>query len=374
MNIRKNVLPVLRPSGGYEELHLLKQVIESGWWGKGSKVDELEKSFAKLVGAKYALAVTSNTVAQDLILKAKGVKNMDVISPTISFLTTGVVPLWNNCNSLLCDVDEKTLNLDPKDLEKYITPNTGAVISVNYAGIPSNIDEMRKYYDGLIIEDCALSCYSAGAGSKGDVAVWSFQAVKTMSCGDGGMITTNDSELFNRLKPMINFGIPYTTYQRSTKITAKTKMKLTPGYVWDYEVESLGYKAYMNDIQASLCIAQLKKLNQFLEKRRRIQERYNSELVNYIKIPEWSETAQFYSARVDKNHRNSLMSYLASKNIHTTVHFKPLHLHPILHQDRKFPVANKEWGKLISFPCHAAMDDNDIEYVIYWVKKYFQTI
>ena len=95
---------------------------------------------------------------------------------------------------------------------------------------------------------------------------------------------------------------------------------------------------------------------------------------NYLKIPEWSETAQFYSARVNKKHRNPLMSFLASKNIHTTVHFKPLHLHPILDQKREFPIANKEWKKLISLPCHSAMDDEDVDYVIYWIKKYFQTI
>ena len=103
-----------------------------------------------------------------------------------------------------------------------------------------------------------------------------------------------------------------------------------------------------------------------------IQKTYNSELKEYIQLPPWSETAQLYPARVEKSHRNSLMNYLASKNIHTTVHFKPLHLHPILKHDRNFPVANKEWKKLISFPCHAGMKDSDIEYVVYWIKRYFK--
>ena len=371
MRIRRNILPVMRPLGGLEELNSLKEVIESGWWGKGSKVKEFEQKFAKLVGAKYAIAVTSNTAGQDLVLKAKGIMEGDIISPTISFLTTGIVPLWNNCNSLLCDVEAKTCNLDPVDLKKHITPNTKAVIAVNYAGIPADIDPIREYFDGLIIEDCALSCYTPGAGSKGDVAIWSFQAVKTMSCGDGGMITTNDKRLHDKLRPMINFGIPLSTYSRSTNILENSKMKLAPGYVWDYEVNSIGFKAYMNDIQACICLEQLKKLNKYLERRRNIQRRYNKELSKYITIPEWTETAQFYAARVDNNHRNSLMSYLASKRIHTTVHFKPLHLHPILKQNRVFPVADSEWQKLISFPCHPGMSDEDIDYVIYWIKEYF---
>ena len=372
MKIRENILPVLKPYGGEEEIKLLKEVISSGWWGKGSKVEQLEKKFAELVGTKHALAVTSNSIGQDLILKANNISNCNVISPTVSFMTTGIVPLWNNCKSILCDVDEKTLNLDPADVKDYIDTDTGAIISINYAGIQSNIDELKRHYSGLIIEDCALSCYSPGAGLKGDVSVWSFQAVKTLSCGDGGMITTNDSALYDKLKPMINFGIPSTTYERSTKTSKSKKNKLSPGYVWDYEVNSLGYKAYMNDIQASIALAQLDKLNQFIKRRKMIQKTYNSELKEYIQLPPWSETAQLYPARVEKSHRNSLMNYLASKNIHTTVHFKPLHLHPILKHDRNFPVANKEWKKLISFPCHAGMKDSDIEYVVYWIKRYFK--
>ena len=128
---------------------------------------------------------------------------------------------------------------------------------------------------------------------------------------------------------------------------------------------------YMNDIQASICLEQLKKLPEYLQKRRKIQRRYNNELSEYIMIPEWSETVQFYSARVNKKCRDSLISYLASKKIHSTVHFKPLHLHPILSQNRNFPVADSEWKKLVSFPCHPGMNDDDIDYVIYWIKEYF---
>jgi len=371
MDLRENILPVMRPLGGVEELRALKEVIENGWWGKGSKVEEFEHKFAKMVGSKYAIAVTSNTAAQDLILKAKNIKDCDVISPTISFMTTGLVPLWNNCNSLLCDVEENNLNLSPLDVKKHLTKKTKAIIAVNYAGIPSQIESIRDYYDGYIIEDCALSCYTAGAGSKGDAAVWSFQAVKTMSCGDGGMITTNDDDLHEKLRPMINFGIPSSTYRRSVKSTENNKMKLSPGYVWDYEVKTIGYKSYMNDIQASICLEQLKKLPEYLQKRRKIQRRYNNELSEYIMIPEWSETVQFYSARVNKKYRDSLISYLATKKIHSTVHFKPLHLHQILSQNRSFPVADSEWKKLVSFPCHPGMNDDDIDYVIYWIKEYF---
>jgi dTDP-4-amino-4,6-dideoxygalactose transaminase len=235
-------------------------------------------------------------------------------------------------------------------------------------GIPAPIEEIKSFYDGFIIEDCALSLYVPGAGLKGDAAVWSFQAVKTISCGDGGMITTNNKDLYKKLKLMINFGIEKSTYIRSTIDYKKGNNR---GYVSDFEVKTVGYKSYMNDIQAALCLSQLTKLDKYLEIRRHIQKRYNKELSNFIEIPPWSENVQWYCARVPKEHRDALRNYLASKNIHTAVHWKPLHLHPLFKQDKDFPVANSEWLKFITLPCHPAMTESDIDYVIFWIKEYF---
>ena len=367
MEIRDNILPVLKPKGGIEEINALKEVIESGWWGKGPKVKQFEEEFAKMVGAKYAIAVNSATSGQDVVLKALGIKDGDIINPTISFMTTAVVPLWNNCTSNIVDVDPHTLCICPEDVKKHLKPNTKAIIAVNHAGVPADIKAIREFYDGLIIEDCAHSCYTEGAGTQGDVAVWSFQAVKTMPCGDGGMITTNSKEIYDKISPLTWLGIS-STYSRTNKMDGK------PGYSWDYDVEKLGIKCYMIDIQAAICLEQMKKLPKNLEWRRHIQERYNKELGSLIQIPPHSSTVQYYCARVSPHIRNKLMDYLSSKNIHTSVHFKPLHKFKILKQDREYPVADKEWLKLVSFPCHNDMDDSDIDYVIYWVKEFYKTL
>ena len=130
MKIRDKVLPVLRPLGGEEEITSLRESIESGWWGKGPKVAEFEKKFAEMVGAKYALAVDSNTSGQDLILKALGIKDCDVVSPTISFMTTAIVPVWNNCTSTIVDVMSHDLNIDPDDVKKNLKSNTKLVTAV----------------------------------------------------------------------------------------------------------------------------------------------------------------------------------------------------------------------------------------------------
>ena len=210
MKIIDKQIPVLRPYGDNLEVSYLKEVIDSGWWGKGQKVEEFEEKFAKMVGHKYAIGVTSNTHGQDLVVKALGLTGVDIINPTISFATTAVVPLWNNCTSNIVDVEKDTMSIDPLDVEKYKNVNSEMLIAVNHNGVPAKIDEIRKVFNGFILEDCAHSCYTEGAGLKGDVAVWSFQAVKTMSTGDGGMITTNDKQLADKCREMTWFGIPST--------------------------------------------------------------------------------------------------------------------------------------------------------------------
>ena len=374
MKIRKNMLPVLRPYGGKEEVEALKEVIESGWWGKGPKVDQFEKEFAEMVGAKYAVAVTSNSHGQDLVMKALDIRDGDVINPTISFMATAMIPLWQpNITTNVVDVDPVTMCIDPEDVRKSLTPNTKAIIAVNQAGVPAPIKEIREFYDGLIIEDCAHSCYTPGAGQASDIAIWSFQAVKTMPCGDGGMITLNDEELYYKLKEMTWFGVS-STYSRVAKEDTVTGK---PGYTWDYEVDKIGYKCYMIDLTATLCLEQMKKLPEFLEKRRHVQSRYNAELCSEVERPPFTDTVQYYCAKVPAEHRADLIDYLASKNVHTSVHFKPLHKYEIIkkhltHPDKKFPVADKEWLRLITLPVHPAMTEKDIDYVIYWVNQYFK--
>ena len=369
MNIRKEPLPVLCPKGDDMDCKHVNEVIKSGWWINGPKVKEFEDKFAKMVGKKYAIAVTSNTHGLDLIFKAYNLKDCDIISPTISFATTCAVPQWNECNNILVDVDPINMNICPNDVKKKLTDNTKAIICVNLAGILSPIEEIRKIYDGIIIEDCAHACYSPGAGSKGDVAVWSFQAVKTMPTGDGGMITTDDEEIMKKIKKLSWFGIE-STYDRINK----DNLGSTSVYKWQYDIDILGYKYYMIDLTAALGLSQMGKLDKNLERRRYIQDKYNQAFQNMkeIKIPPFSYTVQHYVIKVSPDIRNNLIDYLKEKNIHTSVHYRPLHLLTQFRDESDFPVADEEWLKLISLPVHLNMTDDDIEYVIYWVNDFFK--
>ena len=370
MDIRKDALPVLCPKGDDTDCKYVNEVIKSGWWINGPKVKEFEEKFAKMVGKKYAIAVTSNTHGLDIIFKVYNLKNCDIISPTISFATTCAVPLWNECNNILADVDSINMNICPNDVKHKLTENTKAIICVNLAGILAPIEEIKKYYNGLIIEDCAHACYTPGAGSKGDIAVWSFQAVKTMPTGDGGMITTDDEEIMKKIKKLYFFGIE-STYNR-------TKTKDNPGsnsvYKWQYDIDILGYKYYMIDLTAALRLSQMVKLKTNLERRRFIQDKYNQAFKNILAIqqPPYSHTVQHYVIKVSSEIRDNLIDYLKGKNIHTSVHYRPLHLFTQFKDESDFPVANKEWLRMITIPVHLNMTDEDIDYVIYWVKEFFK--
>ena len=166
------------------------------------------------------------------------------------------------------------------------------------SGVPAPIDEIRKVFGGFIIEDCAHSCYTEGAGLKGDAAVWSFQAVKTMPVGDGGMITLDDDDLANKIREMLWFGVA-STWSRTGDDTGKR-----PGYAWDYQVDRLGYKYYMTDLIATLGLSQMKKLDGFLEVRRHVQKRYNEELPDVFERPPHSETVQYYGTKLDRKMYN----------------------------------------------------------------------
>ena len=203
-----------------------------------------------------------------------------------------------------------------------------------------------------------------------------------MPIGDGGMITLNDDKLANRIREMLWFGVT------STWSRAADKSGTRPGYAWDYKVDKLGYKYYMIDIIAALGLSQMKKLPTFLDTRRHIQKRYNEELHPIIERPAYSDTVQYYCARLpikyenlapdgsgysSKIGRDNLIDYLGTKKIHTSVHFKPLHLYDLLKDENKtLPVSERVWVQLISLPCHNGMTDDDIDYVVYWVNRFIE--
>lgn len=342
----------------------LLEVLDSGWWGNGPKVKEFEEKFAKHVGAKYAVACNSATSALDLCLKAYGIKEGELITPAFTFVSDAIVGEWNGMDITYADIDPDTFCIDPGSVK--ITPETKAIIAVDCHGRLSDIKALRAKFDGLIIEDAAHAMYTPGAGEHADITVWSFQAVKTLPTGDGGMITTNDEKIAKKLRSLYWLGVEKLTYERVGE----------KAYQWDYDIPQQGVKAYMTDITAVIGIGQLRRLEEMNHRRRMIASKYDSAFVgeDWFRLPKYSHTVQYYTPKWKD--RDGLCAYLAEKGIHTSVHFKPISEFTYWKKYKKNPLPNTDavWPQLLSLPVHDALTDEQQDYVIEQVRNYYAAI
>lgn len=356
------MISVSKPLVDEKTISELNAVLRSGWLGNGPKVKEFEEKFAEYVGAKYAIACNSCTQALNVALLGNGISGGELICPPMTFVSTAIVGEWNGMDVTFCDIDPDTLCLDPESL--VITDQTKAIIAVDSHGRLADMDAIRaKIGDRkiLLIEDAAHAMYADGAG-KGDIACWSFQAVKTMPIGDGGMITTNDEEMYKRMREYIWLGVVKSTWER---VSDKK-------YTWDYNLQHGGVKAYMTDVQAVIGIGQMRRLKSILERRRYIQETYNNAFkdIPQIKLPLHSETVQYYTPQFED--RDGLSQFLADNGIATSVHFKPLSEMDYWKKAVKRPLPGCEvWRKLLTLPVHEWLTNDDVAYIISKVQEYY---
>jgi dTDP-4-amino-4,6-dideoxygalactose transaminase len=366
------MISVLSPSTSDKMIEEMTKVLKSGWWGQGPKTFEFEKKFAEYVGAKYAIGINSGTAALDLCLKVYGIKGGELITTPFTFVADAIVGEWNGMDVTFADIDEDSFCLDPEKL--VITNDTRAIIAVDSHGRLADIEGIRKKatrdIEGvgstcpLIIEDAAHAMYTPGAGKKADITIWSFQAVKTLPTGDGGMITTNDDRIYSKLRTLTWLGVEKSTYER-----AEGKR-----YTWDYDItQSQGIKAYMNDLTAVIGLVQLERLEEMTAKRRAIQTRYNEAFadIKEIKAPMYSHTVQYYTMKCER--RDELSDFLATNGIATSVHFKVLHEMTYWKKAKKrpLPIADKVWVQLLSLPLHDNLTWVQVEYIIGKVREFY---
>ncbi len=361
---------LLQPTFDEQTKKELLEVLDSGWVMFGPKTIEFEKKFAEYVGAKYAVGCNSATSALDLCLKAYGIKGGELVTPAFTFVSDAIVGEWNGMDVTFCDVDPKTFCIDPGSI--VIGRDTKAIIAVDCHGRLANIDEIRDRLkaigreDILIIEDAAHAMYTPGVG-KGDIVVYSFQAVKSMPIFDGGMVTTNDEEVYKKLRNLTWLGIEKLTYDR-----------VQGGrYTWDYDIKvGNGIKAYMTDVQAVIGIGQMRRLEQTNARRREIQSKYNEAFkdCDFVEIPEYSHTVQYYTPKWKD--RDGLSTFLGEHGIHTSVHFKPISEFTYWKKAKRFPLPHTDeiWTKLLSLPVHNNLTDEDVDFVIGKVKEYYAKV
>ncbi len=369
------MIPVFKPSYGEQEIDELRKVLQSGWAGLGPKTEEFEKLFAAMIGSPHASGMNSCTSALHLAFKVAGVEGKEVITTPMTFVSTNHAILYNNGTPVFADIEEDTLNIDPKDIERKITSKTKAIVAVHYGGHACEMDAIRdlaKKHKLVLIEDCAHACGGEFKGKKlgslGDMGCFSFHAVKNLACGDGGMVTTSSADIDKRLRRLRWMGISKDTWNR-TEITQK--------YSWYYTVEEIGFKFHMNDIAAAIGIAQLKKLEQLNGRRREITQIYNKEFskLSWLKIPVEKSYAKSsnhnYCAQLPEDLRDRFAVYLAEKGISTSVHYFPNHLFDIYKPYyRPLPVAEKAWKKICVLPLFPDLSDSDLNLIVDSVKKF----
>jgi dTDP-4-amino-4,6-dideoxygalactose transaminase len=358
----------------------IKSVVYSDSLTIGPKVEEFEEEIFKICGAEN-FVVTSGTAALHCAYAAIGLEPGDeVITPPITFIATQSTAMQFGAKIRFCDVDEKTGNMDPILVEGLINKNTKAITVVDFAGHPADIDTFRRICDKhnlFLIEDAAHSIGSLynnqPVGSLADLTTFSFFPTKNFTTGEGGAVSSNNSELLDKAR---KFG-------RQGLVRDPIKFKNPPDGRWHQEVHNIGLNYRLPDILCALGISQIKRIQKFKSRRSEIFDFYNEELKNISEIqlpfkednvdPMW----HLYPIRVKDGTRNEFYEYLWDFDIRVQVNYVPAYFHPIF-QDLGYskglcPVSEKFYMEEISLPIHPSLSQKDLNKIIRVLKQYFKS-
>jgi dTDP-4-amino-4,6-dideoxygalactose transaminase len=376
----KKFIPFSQPMFGKAEINEVAKAMESGWVTLGPKTKDFEEQFAKYVGSKYAVGVTSCTAALFLSLISAGIGDGDEVITTIfTFAATANAIIHTGAKPVFVDIEKDTFNIDPKKIQEKITKKTKAIIPVHYAGLPVNLDaiySLAKKNNLLVIEDAAHAIgskyKSKMIGSFGNLVSYSFHPIKNISTGDGGMITTDDEEVAQKLSRLRLHGMSKDAWKRHSSTGS-----------WRYDILEAGYKYNMTDIAAALGIHQLKKLEKFIEVRTKYADIYTSLLgkIPEVTVPTNSQSVRnswnLYTVKVDAKKlsitRDEIIEELKKMNIGVSVYFVPLHLFTYYkkygYKPGDFPVAEKVFEGIVSLPLYPKMTKGDVVYVAKSLEK-----
>jgi len=367
------------------DIQAVTSVLKNDWISQGPKVAEFEKLVADYCQVNYSVAFSSGTAALHAATFAAGISNGDeVITTPITFAADGNCVLYNGGKVKFVDIKADTYNIDPKKIKEKISSKTKAIISVDFAGQPCDIDEIKNICEKnniIHIEDAAHSIgaeyKSKRIGGLADLTIFSFHPIKTITTGEGGMVLTNNVEYYNKLQTFRTHGIT-----KNPK-----ELKKNEGD-WYYEMQFLGYNYKITDFQCALGISQFSKIEKFIARRREIAFRYNEsfknikEFITPYEKPDVKSAYHLYIIKLNldrlKVSRKKIFDALREKKIGVHVHYIPVHLHPYYqekfhYKTGDFPISEDYYNSSLTLPLFPKMSKNDVNYVISNVKKIIET-
>ena len=379
-SVRGNLLSYGHQWVDEADIQAVIKVLHSEWLTTGPKVREFEQAFADFVGAKEGVAVNNGTAALHTAMYAADIGPGDevIVSP-MTFASSANCIVFQGGTPVFADVDLDTLLIDPALVEGKITPHTKAIIAVDYTGQPCDYEALRAIARRYGLTLVADACHALGGSYKGrpvgslaDLSAFSFHPVKPITTGEGGMITTNDPKLAQRMRIFRNHGITTDHRQREQQGS------------WFYGMVDLGYNYRLTDIQCALGMSQLRKLPDWVKRRQRIAQRYDAAFAEIPAVEplevrkDVSHAYHLYMIHLDLSQlrvaRAKVFSALRAEGIGVSVHYIPVHLHPFY--QKRFgthpglcPVAEAAYERLITLPIFPRMTDDDIGDVITAVRK-----
>jgi len=360
-----------------EDIEEVVKVLKSDWITTGPKIEEFENALCKYIGCKYAVAVNSGTSALDIAVQTLNPpRGSEIITTPFTFVATSNAVLYNNLKPIFVDIEKDTRNINPDEIRKKITDKTKAIIYVDYAGHPCDIEEIKdiaEEHDLYLIEDAS---HAIGAEYKGkkignfaDMTIFSFHPVKHITTGEGGVVVTNNKGFYEKLNMLRNHGIDKSALDR-----------FGPEAGWAYDLKFLGRNYRITDFQAALGISQLKKLDEFIMRRKEIVKMYNEAFEAVLEIetpvvkpyvkPAW----HIYTVLLNDGDRNEFFREMRERDIGVNVHYiqiyrfsyyqKHFNINP-----KDFPVTEEVFSKIVTLPLFPKMEDEEVIYVINTVKE-----
>ena len=369
------MINIFQPSLGKEEIDEIKKVFKSNWLGKGEYVKTFEENFAKSLNESRNHFLSTTSCTEGIMLSGDLFDfnvNDEIIVPTISFPSIGSAIIYKNAKIVFCDVDKRSLNVTAQNIEEKITSKTKAVFITHYGGVPCDMDPILKLCNRnniIIIEDSACSVRSfykdKACGTIGDMGIWSFDAMKTLSTGDGGMIYLKSEDLKIIAEESLYLGLPSKQKSGIDSSTSNTNW-------WEFEMNRPGRRAIMNNITAAIGNIQLKKLNGFLGRREKIFNLYQTSFSNLDWLrtpPEISENCRssFYFYWVQTERRDDLARYLLKNDVYSTFRYWPLNKVELFKDYvDKTKLSNTDYisAQTLNIPIHHSLSDSDVSKII----------